>query len=107
MIQFVCESCGRTKDPKESWILGLAADTLGVTSASREIAILQPWNAARAVDPLAVHFCSVACKDQYVNQLFADESPTKPTGKHLATALGDRRRARKQGTHTSRRKRAA
>jgi len=70
MIQFVCETCRKIKDPKENWILGLAADTLGITSVSREVTILEPWDAKRAVDPLAVHFCSITCKDRYVNQLF-------------------------------------
>lgn len=36
MIQFVCEGCRKTKDPKESWILGWAADTLGITREPRE-----------------------------------------------------------------------
>jgi hypothetical protein len=109
MIQFVCDTCQRIKDPKESWILGLAADTLGLTSASREIAILQAWERTRAVDPLAVHFCSVECKDRYVNELFAERPPSERVVKRPTIdgkAVRGQRSARKSGS-TSRRKRAA
>ena len=109
MIQFVCDTCQRIKDPKESWILGLAADTLGLTSASREVAILQAWDSTRAVDPLAVHFCSVNCKDRYVNELFAERPPSERAGKRQAIdgkAVRGQRAARKPGSAT-RRKRAA
>jgi hypothetical protein len=110
MVQFVCDNCQSIKGPKESWILGLAADTLGITSASREISILQGWDAVRAADPLAVHFCSVECKDRYVEQLFADRPPSDQTGKRRAV-VGKSvqvagQRARKPGS-ASRRKRAA
>ena len=39
MIRFQCESCGRLKGDGETWILGFAAENIGVTSARREISI--------------------------------------------------------------------
>lgn len=72
MLQFACDSCLRTKETGEAWILGLAADTLGAISTSREVTILQIWDPDRAVDPLAVHFCSANCKNRYLDQLFAE-----------------------------------
>jgi hypothetical protein len=105
MIQFVCDTCQRIKDPREIWILGLAADTLGITSASREISILQSWDRVRAVETLAVHFCSVDCKDRYVNQLFAEQPPSKRQAVD-GKAVRGQRSARKPGS-PSRRKRAA
>jgi len=113
MIQFVCESCGKIKDPKENWILGLAADTLGITSVSREVTILEPWDAKRAVDPLAVHFCSIACKDRYVGQLFAAEPPAKVPRKKISNSAraqvisGGRSDRKPAGSRTRQRKRAA
>jgi len=75
MIKFACDSCGRTKAyDDESWILGLAAETIGIQLARREINILSTWAAAQAVHPLAVHFCSERCKERYVRRLFDHEA---------------------------------
>ena len=71
MIQFLCDWCSRVKGPDETWILGQAAEALGVTSARREVTILSAWDRSRAVDALGVHFCSLACKDKYLAQLFS------------------------------------
>ena len=108
MIQFVCDTCQRIKDPREIWILGLAADTLGITSASREISILQSWDRARAVETLAVHFCSVECKDRYVNELFAEKPPSETVKRQVIVGKGVRgKRAERKPGSPSRRKRAA
>jgi len=77
MIQYVCETCSAVKGPEELWLLGLAAETLGVTSARREVTIHSEWDSATAVHPLAVHFCSMECKDEYMARLFAPEGPVK------------------------------
>ena len=74
MIQFVCDSCGRLKWPEETWILGIAAEAVGVTAARREVTIKSDWDRTTAVHPLAVHFCSIQCKDRYMAELFASES---------------------------------
>jgi hypothetical protein len=72
MIRFDCDWCRRTKASDEIWILGLAAEAVGVTAARREITILSAWNRDTAVHPLAVHFCCEECKDDYMAQLFND-----------------------------------
>jgi hypothetical protein len=74
MIKFVCDSCGRNKADDESWILGLAAESIGFQSARREINILSTWADAQAVHPLAVHFCSERCKERYMRRLFDHEA---------------------------------
>jgi hypothetical protein len=74
MIRFDCDWCRRTKASDEIWILGLAAEAVGFTAASREITILPVWKLETAVHPLAVHFCSEECKDDYMARLF-DEEP--------------------------------
>ena len=56
MIQFACDSCRRIKGSNEVWLMGLAAETVGVTAARREVTILSVWNSEEAVDRLAVHF---------------------------------------------------
>ena len=74
MLQFVCDSCSVVKDPDDVWILGLAAEAVGVTAARREVNLLSGWDRDSAVHPLAVHFCSVECKDRYMQALFGRDS---------------------------------
>ena len=57
--------------------MGVAAEAVGVTSARREVTIQSEWDSATAVHPLAVHFCSIECKDEYMARLFAPEGPVK------------------------------
>jgi hypothetical protein len=75
MLQFVCDSCSAVKQPGEAWILGHAGEAVGVTTATREVNILSGWDAASAVHPLAVHFCSVQCKEDYIAELFRTKTP--------------------------------
>jgi hypothetical protein len=77
MIQYVCETCSAVKGPEEAWLVGVAAEAVGVTSARREVTIQSEWDSATAVHPLAVHFCSIECKDEYMARLFAPEGPIK------------------------------
>jgi hypothetical protein len=74
MIEFACDTCHKRKKVGQSWILGLAAESLGVQSARREINILSAWVEAEAVHPMAVHFCSERCKEKYMTRLFSYES---------------------------------
>ena len=76
MVRFQCESCGRLKGDGEPWILGFAAENIGVTSARREISIASSWDRPRAVDALAVHFCSDECRATYMSALFGDTPET-------------------------------
>ncbi len=109
MIQFECDSCGAVKEPAEVWILGLAAEAVGAASARREVTILSTWERSNAVHPLAVHFCSADCKDDYLARLFGTETEvaavTKrsrpvdiavervaPRGKKKQTGSGSRRK---------------
>lgn len=77
MLQFVCDYCKSVKEPGEVWLNGVAAELVGAQAARREIVIDPGWKYERAVLPLAVHFCSVECKDEYIVALF-DEAPTEP-----------------------------
>ena len=77
MIQYVCDTCSAVKGAGEVWLVGLAAEAVGVISARREVTIQSDWDRTTAVHPLAVHFCSMECKDQYMARLFAPEAPAK------------------------------
>ncbi len=95
MIQFACDTCRRTKEPDDAWILGLAAEAIGVTAARREVTILPLWERPQVVDVLAVHFCSVACKDNYIRQLFEEEPLSSPIVKTRTVRKKMRSRARR------------
>jgi hypothetical protein len=77
MIQFVCDSCAAIREPFEVWIVGLAAESVEVTAARREVTIQSAWDRPTAIHPLAVHFCSVECKDNYMARLFAPDATTE------------------------------
>ncbi len=70
MIEFVCDTCHKRKKDTQNWILGLAAESVGVQTERREINILSTWTYTEAVHPMAVHFCSERCKEKYTNWLF-------------------------------------
>ncbi len=70
MLQFVCDYCGNVKQPDEVWINGMAAENVGTQAARREVVVDPVWRRDRAVQPFAVHFCSLECKNQYIAELF-------------------------------------
>ena len=70
MLQFVCDYCGNIKQPDETWINGMAAENVGTQAARREAVIDPAWRYERAILSLAVHFCSIDCKNNYLAKLF-------------------------------------
>ena len=76
MVRFQCDTCERLKEENENWILGFAAENIGVTSARREISIADAWERSGAVEHLAVHFCSDDCRAKYVQTLFSGSPET-------------------------------
>jgi hypothetical protein len=74
MLRYECDFCHRMKEKDETWILGFAAENIGVTAARREVSILPAWDEVRAVDYLAVHFCCEQCRQKYLASLFGEEA---------------------------------
>lgn len=74
MVRFECDNCHRLKNFDEAWILGFAAEMIGAVSARREITIASTWDEERALDRLAVHFCSDECRAEYMQAIFGDDS---------------------------------
>ena len=73
MLRYECDYCHRLKEKDEAWILGFAAENIGVTAARREVTILPVWNEAQSVNYLAVHFCCEQCRQNYLANLFGEE----------------------------------
>jgi hypothetical protein len=74
MLRYECDNCHRFKNNDEAWILGFAAERIGAVSARREITIASSWDEDRAVNLLAVHFCSDECRAEYMQAMFGDDS---------------------------------
>jgi hypothetical protein len=76
MVRFQCDTCSALKKDSEVWILGYAAESVGVTAARREITISSAWADRNALDWLAVHFCSDECRAEYMQRLFSNAIDT-------------------------------
>jgi hypothetical protein len=85
MVRYECDFCHGLKEAGEVWMLGFAAENIGAVSARREVTILPAWDETRAVDYLAVHFCSEECRRDYMAELFGEE-PAKTEVVETATA---------------------
>ena len=84
MLRYECDFCHRLKEKDETWILGFAAENIGVTAARREVTILPSWDEVRAVDYLAVHFCCEQCRKNYMANLFGEEQVDAEVVKEVA-----------------------
>jgi hypothetical protein len=89
MLQFVCDSCSAVKQPEEIWIVGLAAEAVGVVSARREVNIQSRWTREAALHPLAVHFCSIQCKNDYMTKLFGSTAANEIVVESTAPASAE------------------
>ena len=101
MLQFVCDYCGNVRKTGETWINGVAVENVGTRAARREVVIDPAWHRDRAVLPMAVHFCSVKCKDRYLAELFDRRVPVleiQGTGNDPATGLRLVRAKKKAGS---------
>ncbi len=115
MIQYVCDTCSAVKGAGEVWLVGLAAEAVGLTSARREVTIQSDWDRTSAVHPLAVHFCSMECKNEYMAGLFAPEVPVKevvveraaPTEVIVERVVPEKRRIITKGRKVRHQKRTA
>ncbi len=109
MIYFACDWCNATKHAGENWILGMAAESIGLTAARREINILTNWDKVQACHPLAVHFCSTDHKDRYMAALFDTQEPAAASIVETRASLGgktaQRKLVRTVGTKSARRSR--
>ena len=70
MMEFCCDTCHTRKKAGQRWILGFAAESAGARAERRDIRILTTWADERAVQSLALHFCSERCREKYVTWLF-------------------------------------
>ncbi len=78
----------------------MAAESVGVATARREINILTGWNEAQACHPLAVHFCSTDHKDRYMAALFEQQEPQAESIVETRMSIGGKRSAQRKLVRT-------
>jgi hypothetical protein len=86
MLDYVCDWCKRAKKMNDDWILGFAAESVGMTTQRREITIVARWSSKSAAHPFAVHFCSKEHKDAYVRRLLNTQPRIKRLTRSVAGA---------------------
>ena len=73
MIEISCDSCGKVKPVAESitngneWVLGYDLEVQSPNALQRSMRFLERWDNRRVLELGAIHFCSAACKDKYIN----------------------------------------
>ncbi|HUR36178.1 MAG TPA: hypothetical protein VM009_00065 [Terriglobales bacterium] len=85
MVRFECDGCGTIKKNGEPWIMGFAAENIGVTAARREVTISDVWDDRAAREWLAVHFCSDDCRADYMGKVFGETPNTQVGRKTIQT----------------------
>jgi hypothetical protein len=73
MVEIKCDNCDAVKHPNDEvrngapeWILGWDLIAESTNAVQRSIRFLDHWDARRAAEFGAIHFCCVECKDEYI-----------------------------------------
>jgi hypothetical protein len=72
--EFFCSSCGKQKGDAKDWLMGLEGMKQKSVVLKYAITLLGKWDERRAREPNAVHFCSIACQDQYLSRNYGDDT---------------------------------
>lgn len=73
MVRITCDTCKAVKPTNgklhyEEWILGYDIESKSARSLQRAIRFLDRWDHRRIVELGAIHFCSVECKEEYMQK---------------------------------------
>lgn len=73
MVEIKCDNCDAVKHPNDEnrnttpdWILGWDLVSESTNAVQRSIRFLDHWDARRAAEFGAIHFCCAECKDEYI-----------------------------------------
>jgi hypothetical protein len=73
-MEFICKFCGKRKSEAEEWVLGLEGTQEGRRVMKYTITFPGKWDEDRAQQSNAVHFCSSACRENYLSKNYGDET---------------------------------
>jgi len=73
MVRITCDTCRAAKPNNErfhheEWILGYDIESKSQRSLQRAIRFLDRWDDRRILELGAIHFCSVECKEKYLQR---------------------------------------
>ena len=68
MVTITCDTCRTTKKAKEEWILGFDLEFQSPRVLRRSLTFLDRWDDRRMNELGSVHFCSIECKEAYVEK---------------------------------------
>ena len=68
MISVTCDTCGTARQPGEEWVLGYDLESVSPSGVRRAITFLDHWDARRIDELGAIHFCSLECKNDYLDK---------------------------------------
>jgi hypothetical protein len=72
--EYFCSFCGKRKGDAKDWLLGFEGMKQKSVVMKYTINLLRKWDEGRASEPNAVHFCSIACQDQYLSRNYGDDT---------------------------------
>jgi hypothetical protein len=74
MIEISCDTCGKVKPVVASpgnghneWVLGYDVEMQSPNALQRSMRFLERWDDRRVLELGSIHFCSDACKEEYIN----------------------------------------
>ena len=85
MIKVICDTCGVVKDhssrnheaatraAQPEWIMGYDLQSSTPRAVSRSMSFFDHWEPVRILERGAIHFCSLVCKEAYIDA----NSPTR------------------------------
>ena len=73
MVSITCDVCGREKPSKTTvgaseWILGYDLEVETTRSLRRQLTFLDRWDDRRVLELGAIHLCSEACREAYIEK---------------------------------------
>jgi hypothetical protein len=73
MVTITCDSCGKQKKNEsvgngENWVLGYDLEVETPNSLNHSVRFLDRWDDRRVLELGAIHFCSIKCRDKFLNR---------------------------------------
>jgi hypothetical protein len=73
-VEFACNFCGKQKGDNTGWLVGFEGSKAKSVVMKYTITLLRKWDEQLASEPNALHFCSTACQDNYVQKNYGNDT---------------------------------
>ena len=73
-VEYVCNSCGKQKGDATGWLVGIEGTKEKSVVMKYTITLMRKWDEERASQPNALHFCSTACQNKYVQKNYGSDT---------------------------------